>query len=152
MFNNYKNSNECTKKSSPESFSSRRIGDAREINSCEGPPQMGCCSWKQTCCGGGCCEPILPNCCNSEQKNARPLQNAMVASAYSPWEMTMNGTTLSSILGNNETEEVLCSNLPKTTTCYGGECGKTPSQNRSTRNTEETKTDSDFSTIRDSDR
>ncbi|KAL2737911.1 S-adenosyl-L-methionine-dependent tRNA 4-demethylwyosine synthase-like isoform X3 [Vespula squamosa] len=151
------NSNDYAKKLLPENFSSRRIGDAKEINNHEGTPQIGCCSWRQTCCGGGCCEQILPNCCSSEQNNATSPQKAMVAPTYgyTPWEMTMNGTmTMTSVPGNNEIEKLLCSNLSKPTVCYGGGCGKTPSQDSNTKNKkeEETRIDTIPSRIRISNR
>lgn len=67
---------------------------------------MGCCSWRQTCCGGGCCEPIPSKCHSAEQQeNVRRSQTAMAdpTYVYTPSETTINGTTMASALGRNGT-------------------------------------------------
>ncbi|KAK2587941.1 hypothetical protein KPH14_004028 [Odynerus spinipes] len=132
---------------SPEkvSLSTKRID---EDSRC-GDAQKGCCSWKQSCCGGGCCDSI-PNCCSSGRESGTSGGSCATA-------RNLTGGTMSAITAMvSSRHEVLakrsCSNGNKVPMCYGGECGGGAKSCEECSPNGIGKSGSMFSTIRESDR
>ncbi|KAI4488114.1 hypothetical protein M0804_004962 [Polistes exclamans] len=138
----------------------------QKISSCDSPSSSpkGCCSWRQSCCGGGCCEPMPNSCSTRKQDNVNRYQKATsdFTYGYTPLEMAMNmlhETIQSKLLRFQQTtakKKVLCSNMSEVETCYGGECGETLNKDSNIKNIreehEEKENDLVESTIRLSER